>query len=548
MLSRGTLGLAVALCMATDALAAPRPAHACGGFFCSRTPIDQSGENVVFAVEPDGTVTAHVQILYRGAAEQFAWILPVPSVPTMSVGTDALFQALAPVTAPQFALAYTTTGNCRSEPNCFFPGAPTGVPTIPSPGAPEEDSVSVYFRGGVGPYDAAILGAADADALRAWLTGNGYDIAAGAAALLDHYVALGDSFVALRLRQDRDVGEIQPIVLEYRERDPCIPIRLTAIATVPDMPITVYVLGASRAVPANYLPITPDLEVPDLYLGGPRTYADVVSQAVDEAGGHAFVTEVAGPRPDIRITVMPIDDLRAASDPRAFLGALLTRGFMGDSQVLALFERFLPPPPDVEPRTFYDCLARDCHDYDAYLATIAFDPGALVDALEEAIVRPRAEAQAMVERHAKLTRLFTTMSADEMTEDPVFTLAPGAPDVSRLHMAELVTECSPEYFPPRAPQRMRFASGREVRVREGEIFTGTAREYCAMQGGSLYIAPAGEPGGGGGLCAARARRANAIDGGACVVAVAVLAWMTRRRRNRSRNDAAREQARRTRSE
>ena len=50
------------------------PARACGGFFCSQVPVDQSGENIVFAV--DGTtVTAYIQISYVGAAEQFAWIL-----------------------------------------------------------------------------------------------------------------------------------------------------------------------------------------------------------------------------------------------------------------------------------------------------------------------------------------------------------------------------------------------------------------------------------------------------------------------------------------
>src|SRR5262245_11571312 len=68
----------------------PSEALACGGFFCSRVPVDQSGENIVFGV--DGRrVEAHVQIQYQGAAEKFAWVVPVPSLPQLSIGSPVLF-------------------------------------------------------------------------------------------------------------------------------------------------------------------------------------------------------------------------------------------------------------------------------------------------------------------------------------------------------------------------------------------------------------------------------------------------------------------------
>ena len=56
-------------------------ANACGGFFCGPTdPIDQAGENILFAVDKAaGEVTVHVQIQYEGPAEEFAWILPAPA-------------------------------------------------------------------------------------------------------------------------------------------------------------------------------------------------------------------------------------------------------------------------------------------------------------------------------------------------------------------------------------------------------------------------------------------------------------------------------------
>ena len=54
---------------------------ACGGFFCSfLAPVRQAAERILFAVDEDSTVTAHVQISYVGEAQKFSWVLPLPSV------------------------------------------------------------------------------------------------------------------------------------------------------------------------------------------------------------------------------------------------------------------------------------------------------------------------------------------------------------------------------------------------------------------------------------------------------------------------------------
>src|SRR5256885_17135011 len=70
------------------------PAHACGGLFCNRPPINpldplpvaQAGENVAFGVEGgpangNAVVTAHIQILYSGTAAQFSLGVPVMAGP-----------------------------------------------------------------------------------------------------------------------------------------------------------------------------------------------------------------------------------------------------------------------------------------------------------------------------------------------------------------------------------------------------------------------------------------------------------------------------------
>ena len=76
-------------------LAWSRPAEACGCFAPPEPaePIVQAGERILFAVK-NGVVTAHIQIQYAGEAKDFGWLLPLPAVPKVGVGSDELFTLL----------------------------------------------------------------------------------------------------------------------------------------------------------------------------------------------------------------------------------------------------------------------------------------------------------------------------------------------------------------------------------------------------------------------------------------------------------------------
>ena len=70
-------------------------AQACGCFTPPdpAVPVVQAGERILFA-HHEGRVTAHIQIQYQGNAAEFGWILPLPSLPTMTLGTQELFDQL----------------------------------------------------------------------------------------------------------------------------------------------------------------------------------------------------------------------------------------------------------------------------------------------------------------------------------------------------------------------------------------------------------------------------------------------------------------------
>ena len=101
----GWLGLAL--------LGQVRSAVACGCFANPNvaTPVLQAGERILFAKDGD-QVTAYIQIQYQGSADHFGWLLPLPSVPTLQLCTDELFDQLGKHTQPLYRLT-TQTQTCN---------------------------------------------------------------------------------------------------------------------------------------------------------------------------------------------------------------------------------------------------------------------------------------------------------------------------------------------------------------------------------------------------------------------------------------------------
>src|SRR3954452_2260489 len=119
--------LSIPISLAT--LSTPRDAEACGGTFCDSgpraMPVDQKGENILFVMAP-GQVEAHIQIQYQGEASRFAWVLPIPALPQVEVGSQALFQSLLQGTVPSFAL--NQLNDCGGNGGGLLTGA--GNPTV----------------------------------------------------------------------------------------------------------------------------------------------------------------------------------------------------------------------------------------------------------------------------------------------------------------------------------------------------------------------------------------------------------------------------------
>jgi hypothetical protein len=456
--------VAMLVVMGGLALAVPRPARACGGFFCDSPispnvpPIAQAGENVVFAMGRDPTtgknqVEAHIQIIYTGTADKFSWVVPVLSAPTVDVGTDLLFQRIEPATRPTFQVSYQQDGTCQGQSSnsgigCGSASSAAGVKDTAGGGPTSDKNVQIISQGNIGPYDYVVVAADDPQTLSDFLTSNGYYVSTDASKIIDEYVAAHDAFVAVRLSSGQDTTAIRPIILRFTADEACLPLKLTAIAATPDMRINVWVLADARAVPLTYTEISIDMAKVD-WLNSAQNYDQIVSQAADEAGGNAFLVEYAQSSTATSSLFTPpatsLTSLDSITYPPTYLSALLSAGLPPTGDVLAVLRRHLPEPAQlaasgVTETQFYQNLTT------YYTGMPAFDPVATTTDLDMTVLQPLAEVEDLFRAHPYLTRLATFISPEEMTKDPLFVSNPDLPDVSQFHQAIAHVQCGDQEF------------------------------------------------------------------------------------------------------
>lgn len=415
---------------------------ACGGFFCAATPVEQAGERIVFRQDGD-VVTAMVQIQYAGdgEAEDFGWVVPVPEVPYFQIGSNLLFTDLELATRPMFELQSEGDGCPVVQQQSEAAAGNSSMLMDETPGS----EVLIEQAVDIGPFSTQVISSENSAALALWLADNGFQLSERGAELIAPYVEENMKFVTLKLRSDRDVGNIKPIILKYRSSKPVIPIRLTAVAAVRDMGVLVWLIGNGRGVPENYLHVTPNLTRLDWYSGPVNAFASyqhLITEAMDEAGGQGFATDYAGPMGDLAgqlLSPMQLDAQLTAlqSLPHAeFISAVQDSFF--DPQVYQAIALSLPLSDGQNEAVYFnaEALAELYTDAELEAARSAVD-----EVIRREIIRPLASAYELLNDNRTITRLYTTLSADEMTLDPAFVFNPDMPDRPLERQATLYSTC-----------------------------------------------------------------------------------------------------------
>lgn len=450
------------------------PAFACGGLFCQQPqlPVDQSSEDILFTVDEEaGIVRAEIRISYEGDAAGFSWILPVPSMPEVRVGRDAVFRALRSVTDVRFDVD-TQFSNCTATVEGGGGGGGAGSALV--------DFGVQVTAGSTGPYDYVILSAHDAETLVEWLGDNEYFVPPNSVPLMDHYLAQDMLFIAVKLTAGAGTNDIAPIILEYESEEPCVPLVLTSIAARPNMPIRVWVAGPGAAIPANWFQVEPNWarlnwEAPsrDGSSNGQLSYSTLIEGAINRAEGHGFHTEyrnstaeAASLLLDWGSDVNQLKSARTAADLVRILIRLPATTALSscwgcdaiDLGLVRVLQEALPnAPPMIDRDTGQTLipLVMDGHDLDRFLGQ-RHDLHYAIEILDDRIFLPLRQTGKALSQRQTLTRLVTIVSPQEMTRDPIFDFRPDQPDVSPIREATVYWGCE--------------AGQRVVQLPDGSVF------------------------------------------------------------------------------
>jgi len=227
---------------------------------------------------------------YRGPAEDFAWVVPVPRAPDESDGVftasaeffDAALQQSRPVL--QIDPSQMHAGRAVSDDE-----APTRV-----------GDVEVISRRQVGEYDASVLSARSAAGLTEWLTRNGYKVPSNAGPVVADYVRRKWVFVAMRvLDWDREkkpvIDSVTPIGIRFPTESLVFPLAISKVSAPEKTSVLLLVYDTGpvrcRELPIRYAPAETTVKCGDSYerLRG-RLARDPEPALVCETLGPGFAT------------------------------------------------------------------------------------------------------------------------------------------------------------------------------------------------------------------------------------------------------------------
>ncbi len=280
----------------------PLPAAAFCGFYVAKADgaLYNQSSKVVF-VRDRGRSVITMSSDYRGAARDFALIVPMPRVPkrediaTVSAKTVTHLDAY---TAPRL-VEYFDENPCGmpvymiEEPVVVDEARGAGGKRKPVYRRADALGVRIKAEYAVGDYDILILKAQQSDGLIAFLTGEGYKLPDGAAPVLGRYIKGGMKFFVARVNLKRHSAskakELPPLRISFRSRAFMLPIQLGKLNSAGSQDALFFMLSRrGRVETANYrqtaLPTGRDVPVFVEKLFGPF-YRAAFDKVVGPEGG-----------------------------------------------------------------------------------------------------------------------------------------------------------------------------------------------------------------------------------------------------------------------
>lgn len=271
-------------------------------------------QRAILVFDPETkTETMVLSTMYVGQPADFAWIIPVPNLPSRDqiaiwdggeLAFWELFDKTEPrlKTEPQLQMPILGLGGCE---HCGRPAPVAGEPL---------DSgfvgVKVVDRLQIKGLDITLLNAQSATDLTGWLNANGYRYPEGAVNVIEHYIAKGWSFVAVKVDTPDEESQSTPSSLwsGYFPRDPLkltfrtdqfvFPMRISSVSSRPSgSAILLYVFAPYRVRAENFptVEMKPPSPTADTLSALRLAYQEAFQKLLDQPQGRALVVEYAKP-------------------------------------------------------------------------------------------------------------------------------------------------------------------------------------------------------------------------------------------------------------
>jgi hypothetical protein len=303
--------------LAVGAIAVAVDANAGCGFYTAPITASASAGALVndadqVSLVRDGTRFAlTMSTNYKGPAEDFAMVVPVPVVlkkEQVKTLAPAIFTHLETLTAPRI-VEYEEIDPCEHEKEgsgAMKTGAAPGAAAGGGGGGGKGGyGVVVEAQFISGEYEIVVLSAAESDGLERWLKDNKYNIPDGASTALDPYVKQQQKFVVAKVdskKVKRDANGavvLSPLRFVYETQDFRLPVRL-GLLNAPKggkQDVIIYLLSrGSRMESANLanatIPTNVDVQ-PETVAAFPAFYAALFDATLAHNKGATAVLEYA---------------------------------------------------------------------------------------------------------------------------------------------------------------------------------------------------------------------------------------------------------------
>lgn len=277
------------------------------GFYVAKADTDLFNQSSKVAMVRDGDRTVITMANdYQGEPEEFAMVIPVPTVITrdqVHISDPALLEHLDAYTAPRLVEYFDDNPCNRVEYLERQVSAAPSADTIILTGSKRAEALGVTIEDQftVGEYDILILSAEESEGLQTWLEEEGYKVPRKARRTLGSYIKQDMKFfvakVNLEARADSGNEYLRPIAVAFETPKFMLPIRLGTVNAKDDQDLFVYMLTRSGQVETtNYRTqkIPTDKEIPP-YVKDEfgDFYKAMFSTAADRDGGHGVFMEYA---------------------------------------------------------------------------------------------------------------------------------------------------------------------------------------------------------------------------------------------------------------